>query len=44
MELIMQKPNNILVMPMCKSEIKEVEKYRTIPPSTSKVTLVSHLD
>ena len=33
------KPNNILVMPMCKSEIKEIEKYRTIPPSTSKVSL-----
>ena len=33
------KPNNILVMPMCKSEIKEIEKYRTIPPSTLKVNL-----
>ena len=33
------KPNNILVLPMCKSEIKEVEKYRTIPPSTLKVSL-----
>ena len=32
------KPNNILVIPMCKNDIREIEKYRTIPPSTSKVS------
>lgn len=33
------QPNNILVLPMCNGQVKDIEKFRIIPPSTQKVSI-----
>jgi hypothetical protein len=31
--------NNILVLPMCDRQVRDIEKFRIIPPSSKKVTI-----
>lgn len=33
------QPNNILVLPMCDRQVKDIERFRIIPPSTKKVSI-----
>ncbi len=33
------KTNNILVLPMCDRQVRDIEKFRIIPPSSKKVTI-----
>ncbi|MDG2187986.1 MAG: hypothetical protein P8K09_06970 [Hyphomicrobiales bacterium] len=33
------RPNNILVLPTCNGDIKKIETYRTLPPSTLSISV-----
>lgn len=33
------QPNNILVLPICDRQVKDIERFRIIPPSTKKVSI-----
>jgi hypothetical protein len=37
------KPNNILVLPSCEGDIKAIERYRNLPPSTSSINIYLRL-